>query len=128
MWGPYQRTPWTVREIHRLLVWRCRLFKEPRRIFNDEIADFEKSRWMMFVFWEEKLEDLVAMEVKLMETLIILDDRVGGCLRRNLDKDIKSIVLEQYKSTFSMNEKEIEMNNRQTCFGKQISCILESIP
>lgn len=127
MWGPYQRTPWTAFEITDLLVWRCRLMKEPRRIFNEDVKCFEKSRWMMFVFWEGKLEELISLEINLMNTIFDLDGRVGGYLKRNVGENIEATVREQYQSTFSLNGKEIDFNTRQSCWGKQVTLMLKSL-
>lgn len=127
MWGEYQRVPWSAFEITELLIWRCNLIKEPRRIFNEDVKCFEKSRWMMFVFWEDKLEDLISLELSLMDTLFELDSRVGGNLRERVGHNIEENVRKQYTSTFSLNEKEIDFNVNQACWGKQISLMLKSI-
>jgi len=126
LWGEYQRTPWTVDEITDHLIWRCRLMKEPRRLLNSDVEIFEKSRWMMFVFWQDSLEDLVRLESNLMKILFELDARIGGSMENRVS-DAPERIKEQYSGTFSMNEKEMEMNDRQCCFGKQISCMLKSL-
>ena len=126
LWGEYQRTPWTVDEITELLIWRCRLIKEPRRLLNTDVEIFEKSRWMMFVFWQESISELLRIETHLMDTLFEIDSRVGGSLSNRVG-NAKERIEEQYKGTFSMNERELDLNERQCCFGKQISCMLKSI-
>lgn len=135
LWGPYQRVGWTCGEIRRLLAWRKRTMDKPCRIYMQLVEQFEKSRWMLFCFWPGKLEDLIEMELQLMDNVMEQDDLICGNMRTRIPKlyglqsvdELKKMVREQYeKTTFSLNETEIQFIRNRARFGKQIEQIYKN--
>lgn len=136
LWGPYQRVRWTVRDIQKNLVWRARLMKKPHRIDSRLVPQFEKSRWMMFCFWPEEVDELIRLELALMDDILEQDALAGGLLAKKLPKtygcnnveELKEYVKKQYKSTkFRLNESEIAFIENQGQFGTQIDSILKTV-
>lgn len=135
LWGPYQRVVWTCGEIRKLLVWRKKIMDKPCRIYMQLVEKFEKSRWMLFCFWPGKIEDLIEMELQLMDNIMEQDDIICGNMRRRVPKlyglqsveELKNMVKEQYqKTTFSLNEAEIQFIRNRARFGKQIEQIYKN--
>ena len=136
LWGPYQRVRWTVRDIQKDLVWRARLMKKPHRIDVRLVPLFEKSRWMMFCFWPNKLDELIRMELALMDDILEQDAMVGGVLATKLPKlygandvnEFKNYLKKQYESTkFRLNDAEVAFIETQARFGTQIQSILKTV-
>ena len=135
LWGPYQRVGWTAGEIQRMLAWRKRIMDKPCRIYMQLVEKFEKSRWMLFCFWPGKIEDLIEMEMQLMANVMDQDDLICGNMRTRIPKlyglqsvdELKKMVRDQYeKTTFSLNETEIQFIRNRARFGKQIEQIYKN--
>lgn len=136
LWGPYQRVRWTVRDIQQDLVWRARLMKKPHRIDSRLVPLFEKSRWMMFCFWPDKLDNLIRLELALLDDILEQDTMAGGVLAKKLPKvygannvaELKDYLRKQYEGTkFRLNETEIAFIQNQAQFGTQIQSILKTV-
>ena len=133
MWGPYQRTNWTVKEIEENIIWRSRLIDKPKQIDYRSVPQFERSRWMIFCFWTGDIEDLISIELKLMDDILEQDTMYGGVMRRNIPgiygyttlEQLKEHLKKQYRETkFSLNEEEINFVNNQGWFGWKVKAIM----
>ena len=117
LWGPRQREPWQYLQILKSINWRIDFYKTPRYMKRNEIALFERSRWMIFAFWGEDLDKLIQLELELMTKLMRIDSRKGGSMKTDIPKlyglknlkELRVDITNQYKRTkFSFNAIEEE--------------------
>lgn len=121
LWDEYVENDFNCGEITDLLIWRCRLLLEPVELTSDLVNKFEDSRWLMFIFWEDKIEKLIDLELELMQFILRYDVETDTSM---LEKKIRG----QYaNSTFTMSPDDMDFNEQESCFGKQINTMLKSI-
>lgn len=132
LWGPYQCVIWTAGEIEELLNWRQTFIEKPHRIDSRLVEQFEKSRWMLFCFWPNKLDDLIELEMKIMDIVLEQDMLGGGVMRQELPKrfgvssilEVREIVKQQYINTqLSLTKEEEDFVTTEAWFGEQIKQI-----
>ena len=131
MWGPYQRTGWSIIEIKTLLGWRKRLMEEPINIYGSIIPKFERSRWMLFCFWPGEIKELISLEMQLMDNIFEQNALEGGNMRNRLLKkynktlpEFRDMIKEQYKmTTFSLNDEEKKFIQKQVWLDQQVKQI-----
>lgn len=133
VWGPYQRTNWSVKEIEENIVWRSKLIETPRQIDYRLVPQFERSRWMVFCFWTGDIEDLISIELKLMDDILEQDTMYGGRMRTNIPgiygyttvEQLKDYLKKQYRETkFSLNEEEINFVKNRGWFAWKVKAIM----
>lgn len=132
LWGPYQCVIWTAGEIEELLNWRQNLIEKPHRVDSRLVEKFEKSRWMLFCFWPNSLEDLVELEMKIMDLVLEQDVLGGGVMRKELPKrfnvstmlEVRDIIKQQYQNTqLRLTKEEEDFVTTEAWFGEQIKQI-----
>jgi hypothetical protein len=132
LWGPYQSVIWTAGEIEELLNWRQTLIEKPHRVDSRLVEMFEKSRWMLFCFWPNTLEDLIELEIKIMGIVLEQDMLGGGVMRNELPKrfgvsnmdEVREIVKKQYTDTkLVLTQEEEEFVTNEAWFSEQIKQI-----
>lgn len=122
LWDEYVEKDFNCGEITDLLIWRCRLLLTPERFPEPPpVNKFEDSRWLMFIFWEDNVEKLIDLELELMQFLLRYDMETDTTI---LEKKIRA----QYASSnFTMSQEDIDFNEHESCFGKQINTMLKSV-
>ena len=132
LWGPYQSVIWTAGEIEDLLNWRQSLIEKPHRVDSRLVESFEKSRWMLFCFWPNTVEDLIELEMKIMGIVLEQDMLGGGVMRKELPKrlgvsnmeEVREIVKKQYIETkLELTEEEEDFASNEAWFSEQIKQI-----
>lgn len=117
LWDEYVEKDFNCGEITDLLIWRCRLFLTPIEVTSDLVNKFEDSRWLMFIFWEDNVEKLIDLELELMQFLLETDTTIPE----------KKIRAQYASSNFTMSQEDIDFNEHESCFGKQINTMLKSV-
>tara|TARA_B100000214_G_scaffold290772_2_gene220476 strand:- start:2117 stop:2845 length:729 start_codon:yes stop_codon:yes gene_type:complete len=131
MWGPYQRTGWSIIEIKTLLGWRKHLMEQPMNIYGVMIPKFERSRWMLFCFWPGDIEELITLEMQLMDNIFEQNALEGGVMKSRLlkryntnMKGFRDMIKNQYRTTtFSLNDEEKRFIQKQVWLDQQVKQI-----
>jgi hypothetical protein len=132
LWGSYQSVIWTAGEIEELLNWRQSLIEQPHRVDSRLVEKFEKSRWMLFCFWPNTVEDLIELEIKIMGIVLEQDMLGGGVMRLELPRqfdvstmdEVREIVKKQYMDTkLLLTEEEEDFVTNEAWFSEQIKQI-----
>ena len=132
LWGGYQCVIWTAGEIEELLNWRQTLIEKPHRVDSRLVEKFEKSRWMLFCFWPNTVEDLIELEMKIMDVVLEQDLLGGGVMSVELPKrfgvsnieEVRQTIRKQYTDTkLALSKEEEEFVTNEAWFSEQIKQI-----